>query len=115
TAAGAGLIASAVALAISPLSFLAVADKFKRARQIEEYSQRFKKFGYEGDSLLASFHKETGAIDASLTTISTVLSSVSAGVGAAATASLVGAPISALVGAITGIISVDMFKLIMAI
>lgn len=105
TAAGAGLIASAVALAISPLSFLAVADKFKRARQIEEYSQRFKKFGYEGDSLLASFHKETGAIDASLTTISTVLSSVSAGVGAAATASLVGAPISALVGAITGIIS----------
>lgn len=63
SAAGAGLIASVVTLAISPLSFLAIADQFKRANKIEEYSQRFKKFGYEGDSLLAAFRKETGAID----------------------------------------------------
>ncbi|EFH2567388.1 RTX toxin hemolysin HlyA [Escherichia coli] len=105
SAAAAGLIASAVTLAISPLSFLSIADKFKRANKIEEYSQRFKKFGYDGDSLLAAFHKETGAIDASLTTISTVLASVSSGISAAATTSLVGAPVSALVGAVTGIIS----------
>lgn len=105
SAAAAGLIASAVTLAISPLSFLSIADKFKRANKIEEYSQRFKKLGYDGDSLLAAFHKETGAIDASLTTISTVLASVSSGISAAATTSLVGAPVSALVGAVTGIIS----------
>ncbi len=105
SAAAAGLIASAVTLAISPLSYLSIADKFKRANKIEEYSQRFKKLGYDGDSLLAAFHKETGAIDASLTTISTVLASVSSGISAAATTSLVGAPVSALVGAVTGIIS----------
>ncbi|CTW83813.1 RTX toxin hemolysin HlyA [Escherichia coli] len=105
SAAAAGLIASAVILAISPLSFLSIADKFKRANKIEEYSQRFKKLGYDGDSLLAAFHKATGAIDASLTTISTVLASVSSGISAAATTSLVGAPVSALVGAVTGIIS----------
>ncbi|MBB7818994.1 RTX toxin hemolysin HlyA [Escherichia coli] len=105
SAAAAGLIASIVTLAISPLSFLSIADKFKRANKIEEYSQRFKKLGYDGDSLLAAFHKETGAIDASLTTISTVLASVSSGISAAATTSLVGAPVSALVGAVTGIIS----------
>lgn len=64
-----------------------------------------QKLGYDGDSLLAAFHKETGAIDASLTTISTVLASVSSGISAAATTSLVGAPVSALVGAVTGIIS----------
>lgn len=105
SAAAAGLIASVVTLAISPLSFLSIADKFKRANKIEEYSQRFKKLGYDGDSLLAAFHKETGAIDASLTTISTVLASVSSGISAAATTSLVGAPVSALLGAVTGIIS----------
>ncbi|OQM39580.1 RTX family hemolysin [Citrobacter braakii] len=105
SAAAAGLITSTVALAISPLSFLSIADQFKRANEIEEYSQRFKKFGYDGDSLLAAFHKETGAIDASLKTLNTVLSTVSSGISAAATASLVGAPVSALVGAVTGIIS----------
>nr|P55129.1 RecName: Full=RTX-I toxin determinant A from serotypes 5/10; AltName: Full=APX-IA; AltName: Full=Cytolysin IA; Short=CLY-IA; AltName: Full=Hemolysin IA; Short=HLY-IA [Actinobacillus pleuropneumoniae]BAA04014.1 RTX toxin I type L [Actinobacillus pleuropneumoniae] len=105
TAATGGLIGSVVALAISPLSFLNVADKFERAKQLEQYSERFKKFGYEGDSLLASFYRETGAIEAALTTINSVLSAASAGVGAAATGSLVGAPVAALVSAITGIIS----------
>ncbi|EGV2732662.1 RTX toxin hemolysin A, partial [Vibrio parahaemolyticus] len=105
SAAAAGLIASAVTLAISPLSFLSIAEQFNRANKIEEYSQRFKKFGYDGDSLLAAFHKETGAIDASLTTINTILSSVASGISAAATSSLIGAPINALVGAVTGIIS----------
>ncbi|MBD4935863.1 RTX toxin hemolysin A, partial [Xanthomonas citri pv. citri] len=102
TAATGGLIGSVVALAISPLSFLNVADKFERAKQLEQYSERFKKFGYEGDSLLASFYRETGAIEAALTTINSVLSAASAGVGAAATGSLVGAPVAALVSAITG-------------
>ncbi|MBD4684449.1 hypothetical protein GUG36_01950, partial [Xanthomonas citri pv. citri] len=74
-------------------------------KQLEQYSERFKKFGYEGDSLLASFYRETGAIEAALTTINSVLSAASAGVGAAATGSLVGAPVAALVSAITGIIS----------
>lgn len=105
SAAAAGLIASAVTLAISPLSFLSIADQFKRANEIEEYSQRFKKFGYDGDGLLAAFHKETGAIDASLKTLNTVLATVSSGISAAATASLVGAPVSVLVGAVTGIIT----------
>lgn len=105
TAASAGLITSVVILAISPLSFLSIANKFERVNKITEYSQRFKNFGYDGDSLLAAFHKETGAIEASLTSISTVLAAVSSGVSAAATASLVGAPVSALVGAVTGIIS----------
>ncbi|EOM2796656.1 RTX toxin hemolysin A, partial [Escherichia coli] len=95
----------AVMLAISPLSFLAAADKFERAKQLESYSERFKKLNYEGDALLAAFHKETGAIDAALTTINTVLSSVSAGVSAASSASLIGAPISMLVSALTGTIS----------
>lgn len=105
TAATGGLIASVVALAISPLSFLSIADDFKRADELNKYSERFKKFGYEGDSLLASFYRETGAVKAALTTINTVLSAASAGVGAAATGSLIGAPVAALVSAITGIIS----------
>lgn len=105
SAAAAGLIASAVTLAISPLSFLSISDQFKRASKIEEYAQRFKKLGYDGDNLLASFHKEVGSIDASLTTINTALATVASGISAAATASLVGTPISTLVGAVTGIIS----------
>ncbi|HBA9101149.1 TPA: RTX family hemolysin [Escherichia coli] len=105
SAAAAGLIASAVTLAISPLSFLSISDQFKRANKIEEYAQRFKNLGYDGDNLLAAFHKEVGSIDASLTTINTALATVSSGISAAATTSLVGAPISALVGAVTGIIS----------
>lgn len=105
SSAAAGLIASAVILAISPLSFLSIADQFSRANRIEEFSQRFKKFGYDGDSLLAAFYKEIGAIDASLTTINTVLAGISAGIGAAATTSLIGAPVSVLVSAVTGVIS----------
>ncbi|WP_150540254.1 RTX family hemolysin [Actinobacillus vicugnae] len=105
TAATAGLIASAVSLAISPLSFLAVADKFKNAKEIETFGERFKKLGYEGDSLLASFHKQSGAIDATLTTITTALNAVSAGVNAAAAGSVVGAPVGALVTLITGAIT----------
>lgn len=101
----AGLIASVVSLAISPLSFLGVANQFDRAKMLEEYSQRFKKFGYEGDSLLGQFYKGTGTVDASITTINSVLSAISAGVGAASAGSLVGAPIGLLVSAITSLIS----------
>ncbi|BFU59324.1 MULTISPECIES: RTX family hemolysin [Rodentibacter] len=105
SAASAGLIASMVTLAISPLSFLNVASQFDRAKELEKLSQRFKKFGYEGDALLASFHRESGTIEAALTTINTVMNAISAGVSAASAASLVGAPVSLLVGAITSIIS----------
>ncbi|WP_233141422.1 RTX family leukotoxin LtxA [Aggregatibacter actinomycetemcomitans] len=101
----AGLIASVVSLAISPLSFLGIAKQFDRARMLEEYSKRFKKFGYNGDSLLGQFYKNTGIADAAITTINTVLSAIAAGVGAASAGSLVGAPIGLLVSAITSLIS----------
>ncbi|EHK89519.1 RTX family leukotoxin LtxA [Aggregatibacter actinomycetemcomitans] len=101
----AGLIASVVSLAISPLSFLGIAKQFDRAKMLEEYSKRFKKFGYNGDSLLGQFYKNTGIADAAITTINTVLSAIAAGVGAASAGSLVGAPIGLLVSAITSLIS----------
>ncbi|MDH3003097.1 RTX family hemolysin [Pasteurella multocida] len=105
TAATGGLIASVVALAISPLSFLNAADQFNKAKELENYAERFKKLGYEGDSLLGSFYRESGTVEASLTTIKTVLGAISAGVSGAATGSLIGTPVAALVSAITGIIS----------
>lgn len=100
-----GLIASSISLAISPLAFLNVADKFNQSKEIEKFAARFKKFGYEGDSLLADFYHESGVIDASITTINTALGGISAGVSAAGAASLVGAPVTLLVGGITGLIS----------
>lgn len=100
-----GLIAASVSLAISPLAFLNVADRFNQAKEIEKFAERFKKFGYEGDSLLAEFYHESGTIDASITTINTALSAISAGVTAAAAASLVGAPATLLVAGITGLVS----------
>ena len=105
TGPAAALIASSVSLAISPLAFLRVANNFERSNELREFAERFKKLGYEGDSLLADFYKESGIIDASITTISTALSAISAGTAAASAGALVGAPITLLVTGITGLIS----------
>ncbi|PNK61709.1 hemolysin [Psychrobacter sp. FDAARGOS_221] len=101
----AAFIGSTVAMAISPLAFLNVADKFKQANMLDEFAKNFKKFGYEGDSLLADFQRETGTIDASVTTINTAISAISAGVGAASSATLVGAPIALLVTGVASLVT----------
>ncbi|EBJ5114620.1 hypothetical protein DV589_24970 [Salmonella enterica] len=105
TGPAAGLIASSVTLAISPLAFYGVAKKFEYSKELYLLADRFSKHGYEGDSYLASFYKETGIADAGYTTATTILGAVSAGIGAASAGSLVGAPIALIVGAVTGIIS----------
>ncbi|MDK7774764.1 hypothetical protein QP583_24835, partial [Escherichia coli] len=79
-----GLIASSVSLAISPLSFYNVAKKFEYADEILKVADKFKKYGYSGDELLANFQKEYGIVEASTAAASATLGAVSAGVGAAA-------------------------------
>jgi len=100
-----GLIASSVSLAISPLSFYNVAKKFEYADEILKAADKFKKYGYGGDELLASFQKEYGAVEASTTAVSTTLGAASAGIGAAAAGSLVAAPVALIVGAVAGVVT----------
>ncbi|EFC4421672.1 hypothetical protein FDP73_23285 [Escherichia coli] len=100
-----GLIASSVSLAISPLSFYNVAKKFEYADEILKVADKFKKYGYSGDELLANFQKEYGIVEASTAAASATLGAVSAGVGAAAAGSLVAAPVSLIVGAVAGVIT----------
>ncbi len=101
----AGLIASSVSLAISPLSFYGVAKKFEYSNEIQNLANKFKPHGYEGDEFLANFYKESGVVDASLTTVNTFLGAVSSGISAAAAGSVVGAPVALIVGAVTGIVT----------
>ncbi|CRZ19291.1 RTX family hemolysin [Kingella kingae] len=105
TGAVASLITASIMLAISPLAFMNAADKFKNASLIDEFAKQFKKFGYDGDSLLAEYQRGAGTIEASLTAINTALGAVSAGVSAAAVGSVVGSPVALLVAGVTGLIS----------
>lgn len=100
-----GLVVSSVSLLISPLAFLAIGKKFEYANELQKLADIYKKHGYDGDEFLTNFHKETGAADAAITTITTALNGVSTGVSIAATASAVGAPVALIVGAIAGIVT----------
>lgn len=101
----AGLIASSVALAISPLSFYGVAKKFEYANELQKLANKFSANGYDGDEFLANYYQESGVVDASLTTVNTVLGAVSSGISAAAAGSVVGAPVAFIVGAVAGVVT----------
>ncbi|HCQ9025501.1 TPA: hypothetical protein OMI62_004768 [Escherichia coli] len=105
TGPAAGLIASSVSLAISPLAFYGVSQKFEYAKEITKIAEKFKHHNYEGDNILSSFYKEYGAVDASVTTINTVIGGVSAGVSATAASSVVGAPVALFVSIVSGIVT----------
>lgn len=100
-----GFIASSVSLAISPLAFYNVAKKFEYADEILKVAEKYKKYGYSGDELLANFHKEYGAVEASTTAVSTALGAVSAGLGAAAAGSVVAAPVALVIGTVAGVVA----------
>ncbi len=100
-----GFIASSVSLAISPLAFYNVAKKFEYAGEILKIAEKYKKYGYSGDELLANFQKEYGTVEATTTAVSTTLGAVSAGLGAAAAGSVVAAPVALIVGAVAGVIA----------
>lgn len=100
-----GFIASSVSLAISPLAFYNVAKKFEYADEILKVAEKYKKYGYSGDELLANFNKEYGAVEASTTAVSTALGAVSAGLGAAAAGSVVAAPVALVIGTVAGVVA----------
>lgn len=100
-----GLIVSSLSLAVSPLRFYNAAKKFDNSNKAQEAADKFKKYGYTGDELLANFYKEYGAVEVSTATVSTALGMASAGIGAAAAGSLVTAPVALIIGGFTGVIS----------